>query len=56
MTTELTEKDIRDGKKLAEIFSNLSDEAQLMVMSYLSALRDKERADMCKSFCENNIA
>lgn len=38
----LTEKDISEGKKLSEIFSELSEVGKSMAISYLSALRDKE--------------
>lgn len=41
----LTEKDIAEGRKLMDAFSDLSDIGKSMVISYLSALRDKELAD-----------
>ncbi len=44
----VTEKDIQDGKKIAELFAILSEENKNMAMVYLSALRDKELADSSK--------
>lgn len=41
----MTEKDIQDGKKIAELFAILSEENKNIAMGYLSALRDKELAD-----------
>lgn len=41
----LTQNDIEDGKRLASVFSSLSEEAKMMALAYLSALRDKEVAD-----------
>lgn len=38
-------KDIEDAKKLSEIMSEVSEESKMMLISYLSALRDKETAD-----------
>lgn len=35
-----------DGKSLAKMFSSLSEENKTMAIVYLSALRDKEMADM----------
>lgn len=45
MKMRYTEKDIRDGKRISEIFSELSEENKNMAIVYLSALRDKEVAD-----------
>ena len=45
MANNLTNKDIEDGKKIAALFSKLSEENKTMAMVYLSALRDKEIAD-----------
>lgn len=45
MKRKLTETDIRDGRKISEIFSSLSEENKSMAIVYLSALRDKEIAD-----------
>lgn len=42
---KLTETDVKDAKKLSDIFSDLSDIGKSMAISYLSALRDKELAD-----------
>ena len=39
-----TEKDISEGKKLSEIFSERSEVGKSMAIAYLSALRDKELA------------
>ncbi len=44
----VTEKDIQDGKKIAELFAILSEDNKNMAMVYLSALRDKELADSSK--------
>ena len=44
----MTEKDIQDGKKIAELFAILSENNKNMAMVYLSALRDKELADSSK--------
>lgn len=48
MSKALTEKDIQDGKKISETFALLSEDAKNMVIVYLSALRDKELADISK--------
>lgn len=45
----LTKKDIEDGKKLNEIFKDLSWGAKLQAQAYISALRDKEAADNQKA-------
>lgn len=45
MAKKTTNKDVEEGKKIAVIFSNLSEEDKTMAMVYLSALRDKELAD-----------
>lgn len=39
-------KDIEDAKKLSSIFADISEESKMMVIVYLSALRDKEIAEM----------
>lgn len=44
----MTEKDIKEGKKLSKLFEELSPEAKLQAQAYLSALRDKEEAEMSK--------
>lgn len=49
----LTQSDIEDGKKLAGVFASLSEEAKMMALAYLSALRDKEVADSCGEGEEN---
>lgn len=41
----ITEQDILDAKRISEIFSELSEEKKLMIIGYISALRDKETAD-----------
>lgn len=41
----LTNKDLEDGKKLKNIFENLSETGKIMATVYLSALRDKEMAE-----------
>lgn len=48
MHKTLTEKDIQDGKRISETFALLSEDAKNMVIVYLSALRDKELADISK--------
>jgi len=48
MPKALTEKDIKDGKRISEIFAVLSEENKNMAIVYLSALRDKEIADSAK--------
>ena len=45
---ELKNKDIEDGKRIADIFATLSEENKNMAIVYLSALRDKEIADSSK--------
>lgn len=40
--------DIEDGKRIADIFTKLSEENKNMAIVYLSALRDKEIADLSK--------
>lgn len=52
MQIKLTEKDIKDGKRISEIFSVLSEENKTMAIVYLSALRDKEVADSGKQLQE----
>lgn len=42
------ENDIKDGKRIADIFATLSEENKNMAIVYLSALRDKEIADSSK--------
>ena len=39
------EKNLEDANRISEIFSELSEEGKIMVITYLSALRDKEIAD-----------
>lgn len=41
----LSDKDLEDGKKLKNIFENLSETGKIMATVYLSALRDKEMAE-----------
>lgn len=48
MTKTLTSRDIDEGKKIAALFSTLSEGNKIMVIAYLSALRDKEIADSGK--------
>ena len=38
-------KDLEDGKKIAEMFDNFSEQSKLMAIVYMSALRDKEIVD-----------
>ena len=46
MAKTITNKDVDDGKKISSIFSTLSEESKTMAIVYLSALMDKEIADM----------
>lgn len=46
--TDLNRNDIEDGKRIADIFTKLSEENKNMAIVYLSALRDKEIADSSK--------
>lgn len=39
---------IDEGKRIAALFSDLSEENKMMAIVYLSALRDKELADSGK--------
>ncbi len=48
MEKMLTNKDIEEAKKISLLFSVISEESKMMVISYLSALRDKEIADSKK--------
>lgn len=48
LQSNLSNKDIEDGKKIAAIFTSLSEENKTMAIVYLSALRDKEIADGVK--------
>lgn len=41
----ITAKDRQDGEKIGVLFEKLSETSRLMVISYLSALRDKELVD-----------
>ena len=45
MAKKLSKKDIEDGKRISKMFASISDESKNMVISYISALRDKEMAD-----------
>lgn len=45
VTKNISETDIKDGKKLNEIYESLSPVGKIMVSTYLSALRDKEEAE-----------
>lgn len=38
----LTKEDIRDGKKIADLFESLDEVSEAMALTYLSALRDKQ--------------
>lgn len=41
-------KNINDAKRISEIFKQISEESKTMALVYLSALRDKEIADMAR--------
>lgn len=47
-------RNIEDGKRIADIFATLSEENKNMAIVYLSALRDKEIADFCKTQKESS--
>lgn len=46
MVKEKKSEIMTDGKRFAKMFSSLSEENKSMAIVYLSALRDKEMADM----------
>lgn len=46
MVKEKKSEAMTDGKRFAKMFSSLSEENKTMAIVYLSALRDKEMADM----------
>ena len=46
MNTVQREQAISDAKKISEIFSQLSEESKTIILAYMSALRDKELADL----------
>lgn len=48
MTPVLTDKDVKDGMRISELFATLSEENKTIAIVYLSALRDKEVADSFK--------
>lgn len=48
MKPVLTDKDIKDGIKISDLFATLSEENKTIAIVYLSALRDKEVADSFK--------
>lgn len=52
--TTLERTDIEDGKRIADIFTTLSEENKNMAIVYLSALRDKEIADSYKAQKESS--
>ena len=39
---ELTDKDVLEGKSIADLFSTLSEESKNQCLIYIMALRDKE--------------
>lgn len=49
-------RDIEGAEKLSSLFSDISEESKTMVLVYLSALRDKEIADMSKRLEERQDA
>lgn len=53
MSKSLTEKDIKEGEEISEIFVILSEESKNMAITYVSALRDKEVADSYKEGAED---
>lgn len=52
MAKKITERDIKDGKDIAALFENISEESKIMIIGYLSALKDKEIADSGKKLQE----
>lgn len=50
----LERTDIEDGKRIVDIFANLSEENKNMAIVYLSALRDKEIADSYRTQKESS--
>lgn len=47
-------RNIEDGKRIADIFATLSEENKNMAIVYLSALRDKEIADSSRKEINSN--
>ena len=47
-----TLRDINDAKKISDLFEDISEESKIMVLVYLSALRDKEIAGKGKQLQE----
>ena len=45
-------KDINGAEKISSLFADISEESKMMVIVYLSALRDKEIADQGKQLKE----
>lgn len=45
MGRHIEDKDLEDGKKISDIFKNLSENGKLMASVYLSALLDKEATE-----------
>lgn len=45
-------RDIEGAEKLSNLFADISEESKTMVLVYLSALRDKEIADMGRQLQE----
>ena len=45
-------RDIKDAEKISKLFEEVSEESKTMVLVYLSALRDKEMAEMGKQLQE----
>lgn len=41
----LTEKDLREGQEIADIFYTLDEESKKIILVYAGALRDKQMLD-----------
>ena len=49
---DISTRDIKGVEKLSNLFADISEESKMMVLVYLSALRDKEIADRDKQLQE----
>lgn len=47
--SKLTDRDILEGKNIADLFSTLSEESKSQCLIYIMALRDKELIDKSKN-------
>ncbi len=44
-----TATEIKDAKRISDVFAVISEESKNMALAYISALRDKEMADGSRS-------